>query len=55
MEVTLPDGSLLQFSGRVVTLKESADELRPRREIGIEFVNMPDPDKSRLTKYLDSL
>src|SRR5688572_8841150 len=33
MEVTLPDGSLLQFSGRVVTLKESADELRPRREI----------------------
>jgi hypothetical protein len=55
MEVTLPDGSLLRFSGRVVTLKESADEQRPRREIGIEFVNMPDPDKSRLTKYLDTL
>ena len=55
MEVTLPDGSMLHFSGRVVTLKEREDELRPRREIGIEFVNMPDPDKTRLTKYLDSL
>ena len=55
MEVTLPDGSRLSFSGRVVTLKERPDEPRPRREIGIEFVNMPDPDKARLTKYLDSL
>jgi len=55
MEVTLPDGSLLQFSGRVVTLKESEDELRPRREIGIEFVEMAEAEKSRLTKYLDSL
>ena len=55
MEVTLPDGALLRFSGRVVTLKERDDDLRPRREIGIEFVDMADPDRSRLTKYLDSL
>jgi hypothetical protein len=55
MEVTLPGGTLLRFSGRVVTLKESGDDLRPRREIGIEFVDMAEPDKARLAKYLDSL
>jgi hypothetical protein len=55
MEVTLPDGAALRFSGRVVTLKERMDEVRPRREIGIEFLEMSDPDRARLTKYLDSL
>jgi hypothetical protein len=55
MEVTLPDGSQLHFSGRVVTLKERMDDTRPRREIGIEFLEMSDPDRAVLSKYLDSL
>jgi hypothetical protein len=55
MEVTLPDGDTLRFSGRVVTIKESADEQRLRREIGIEFVDMPKKDGARLAKYLESL
>ena len=55
MEVTLPDGALLRFNGRVVTLKERTDDLGARRELGIEFVDMAEPDKSRLAKYLDSL
>jgi hypothetical protein len=55
MEVTLPDGEPLRFSGRVVTLKETLDEVRPRREIGIEFLSMSEADHARLTKYLDSL
>src|SRR5262245_44070382 len=55
MEVTLPDGEALRFTGRVVTLKERTDDLGPRRELGIEFLEMSDPDRARLTKYLDSL
>ncbi|HET8647902.1 MAG TPA: PilZ domain-containing protein, partial [Vicinamibacteria bacterium] len=55
MEVTLPDGQPLRFSGRVVTVKEGADEQRPRREIGIEFMAMAEPDRARLTKYLETL
>jgi hypothetical protein len=55
MEVSLPDGELLRFSGRVVTLKEREDDLRRRREIGIEFLDMSDADRTRLTRYLDSL
>lgn len=55
MEVTLPDGATLRFSGRVVTVKERADEVRPRREIGIEFVDMPEADGARLAKYLETL
>lgn len=55
MEVTLPDGDVLRFSGRVVTVKDGADEQRPRREIGIEFIEMAEPDRDRLAKYLASL
>jgi hypothetical protein len=55
MEVVLPGTEPLRFSGRVVTLKERLDETRPRREIGIEFQEMSDGDRSRLSKYLDSL
>lgn len=55
MEVTLPEGETLRFSGRVVTVKERADEVRPRREIGIEFVDMPEAEGTRLAKYLESL
>jgi len=55
MEVTLPDGAPLRFSGRVVTLKERVDDVRPRREIGIEFLDMSAEDRTRLTQYLDSL
>lgn len=55
MEVKLPEGAPLRFSGRVVTLKERVDDLRPRREIGIEFLDMTDEDRTRLTQYLDSL
>lgn len=55
MEVVLPGAQPLRFSGRVVTLKERLDDTRPRREIGIEFQEMSDADRSRLSKYLDSL
>lgn len=55
MEISLPDGEPLRFSGRVVTIKEGSDEMRPRREIGIEFVDMPEADGARLAKYLESL
>lgn len=55
MEVTLPDGATLRFSGRVVTIKEGGDEVRPRRELGIEFVDMPEADGARLAKYLGTL
>jgi hypothetical protein len=55
MEVSLPDGEPLRFSGRVVTLKEREDDLRRRREIGIEFLEMSDEDRSRLSRFLDSL
>jgi hypothetical protein len=55
MEVTLPDGALLRFAGRVVTLKEREDDQRRRREIGIEFLEMSEADRTRLTRYLDSL
>jgi hypothetical protein len=55
LEVTLPDGAPIRVTGRVVTLKERTDELGPRRELGIEFLEMSDPDRARLTKYLDSL
>jgi PilZ domain len=56
MEITLPGGGeSLRFSGRVVTVKEGSDEQRPRREIGIEFVDMPEADGARLAKYLEKL
>jgi hypothetical protein len=56
MEVSLPDdGEPLRFSGRVVTLKEREDDLRRRREIGIEFLDMSDSDRTRLTRFLESL
>jgi hypothetical protein len=55
MEISLPGGEPLRFRGRVVTLKERLDDTRPRREIGIEFLEMSDPDRAALSKYLDSL
>jgi hypothetical protein len=55
MEISLPGGEPLRFRGRVVTLKERMDDTRPRREIGIEFLEMSDADRALLSKYLDSL
>jgi hypothetical protein len=55
MELILPDGPPLQFSGRVATHKERQEDDGPRREIGIEFANLTPPDQDRLVKYLDSL
>jgi hypothetical protein len=55
MELVLPEGPPLRFSGRVVTRKERLDEPRPRREIGIEFLDMPPADRQRLEGYLSTL
>ena len=55
MELILPDGPPLHFSGRVATHKERQEDDGPRREIGIEFVNLEPADQDRLVKYLDSL
>ena len=55
LEVALPGGAPLRFSGRVVTYKERNDGARQRREIGIEFLDMPPQDRVRLGAFLDSL
>ena len=55
MEVSLPEGEPLRFSGRVVTHKERMEDARRRREIGIEFLEMSEADRDRLLRYLGTL
>jgi hypothetical protein len=55
MELTLPTGPPLRFSGRVATHKARLEDDGPRREIGIEFLDLSHSDQERLVKYLDSL
>ncbi len=54
MEVFLPDGPPMTFSGRIVSSEESLDEVR-RFELGIEFLDISPADQVRLSKYLDTL
>jgi len=55
MELTLPAGPPMHFQGRVATHKERQEDDGPRREIGIEFVNLGPDDQERLVAYLSTL
>lgn len=55
MELTLPAGPPMHFRGRVATHKERQEDDGPRREVGIEFLNLSFDDQERLVAYLDSL
>jgi hypothetical protein len=56
MEIVLPEGEALRFSGRVASLPETAPaDGQPRFAFGIEFADMSAEDTARLSRYLDSL
>lgn len=56
MEIALPEGEILRFSGRVASLPEAPRAgAPPPFEFGIEFTDMSAEDTARLSRYLDAL
>ena len=55
MELTLDEGSPLGFEGRVAYCTEVDLDEGPVFEIGVEFVSMPEADRSRIEAYIERL
>jgi Tfp pilus assembly protein PilZ len=55
MELSLDEGEPVLFEGRVAYCTEVDFEDGPEFEIGVEFVEMPEADRSRVEQYIERL
>lgn len=55
MEIAIDGGAPLRFAGRVASCLEVAEGPRTRYQIGIEFHDMPAPDRVRLGEFIHSI
>jgi Tfp pilus assembly protein PilZ len=55
MELSLDEGEPVLFEGRVAYCTEVDFEDGPEFEIGVEFVEMPEADRSRIEQYIERL
>jgi hypothetical protein len=55
MEVTLEDGDLLRFTGRVAYCGAAAEGAPQRYEIGVAFAEMTPGDRARLARFIETL
>jgi c-di-GMP-binding flagellar brake protein YcgR len=55
MEILLPGGAQVRFVGRIASCFKSEDASPARYSMGIEFSEMPGPDKTSLKKFIDLL
>jgi hypothetical protein len=54
MGITIPENMHLSFTGRVVSCIISPDN-SPHFEVGIEFIEMPEPDRVMLKEFIRRL
>jgi hypothetical protein len=55
MEIIIPDGSTISFQGRVANCRLISGTSPERYDIGIEFIDMAEQDRARLTEFISML
>jgi len=55
MEISLYDGTIIRFLGRVASCLEIADGVRRHYDIGVQFLEISGEDKARFNEFIKSL
>jgi c-di-GMP-binding flagellar brake protein YcgR len=55
MEIFFTEQTIITFLGRIMNCQPIRSKDRLYYEIGIEFINITDPDKMKLNEFIDSL